>query len=188
MPVTFRGSEAYQVMPWRNGLGVTVELAREDGPGEAGFLWRLSRADVAQDGAFSNFPGIDRTLLLLNGAGLTLAFGDRAVVLDKRYQMARFAGDEATQCALLHGPCKDFNIMVDRARGRAAVTLSEAAFSSHAAPRTLLHVLEGEWALDFDGAGTRMPADSLAVLTGELGKAYAVRGSGVLLRVDIDVL
>jgi len=175
-------------MPWRNGLGTTVELAREDGSGEAGFLWRLSRADVAQSGAFSNFPGIDRTLLLLSGAGFTLAFGGSEMVLDRRYQMARFPGDECTECTLADGPCKDFNIMVDRARAQAAVTLCKAPFTAHAAARTLLHVFDGEWALHFAGAKTEMPEDSLALLTGESGKDYEMRGSGVLLRVDIEVL
>lgn len=175
-------------MPWRNGLGTTVELAREDGFGEAGFLWRLSRADVAQSGAFSNFPGTDRTLLLLSGAGFTLAFGGRKIVLAKRYDIARFPGDERTECTLANGPCKDFNIMVDRTRAKAAVTLCEAPFSASAAARTLLHVFEGEWVLHFAGANTAMPPDSLALLTGETGKKYELRGSGILLRVDIELL
>jgi len=175
-------------MPWRNGLGTTVELAREDGASEAGFLWRLSRADVAQSGAFSNFPGIDRTLLLLSGAGFTLAFGGRKAVLEKRYQMARFPGDEPTECILADGPCKDFNIMVDRTRAKASVTLCEAPLSASAAARTLLHVFEGAWDLHFAGAKTEMPKDSLVLLTGETGTQYELRGSGVLLRVDIELL
>jgi len=175
-------------MPWRNGLGTTVELAREDGFGEAGFLWRISRADVAQSGAFSNFPGIDRTLLLLSGAGFSLGFGGAAVVLTERYQIARFPGDDRTECVLLDGACKDFNIMVERARAQAAVTLCDAPFSGHAAPRTLLHVFEGAWVLDFAGGKTEMPEDSLALLTGEAGQEYEVSGSGVLLRIDIEIL
>lgn len=175
-------------MPWLNGLGTTVELAREDGPGEAGFLWRLSRADVAQSGPFSNFPGVDRTLLLLSGAGFTLAFGGGEVVLDKRYEMARFPGDAPVDCTLRDGPCKDFNIMVDRRRARADVVLYDTAFASHASSRTLLCVFEGEWVLHVDGKKTGMPEDSLALLKGESGETYQVRGNGVLLRINIEFL
>ncbi|MBN8630010.1 MAG: HutD family protein [Rhodobacterales bacterium] len=43
-------------------------------PAEAGFDsfdLRLSIAAVAEDGPFSDFPGIDRRLWLLDGAGVT---------------------------------------------------------------------------------------------------------------------
>jgi environmental stress-induced protein Ves len=186
MPLIIRNTNDYAPMPWRNGLGTTVELAREHGPGEAGFLWRLSRADVVESGPFSNFPGIDRTLLLLSGAGFTLGFRGGEVVLDKRYQIARFPGDERTECRLADGPCKDFNIMVDRTRVKAAVALCDAQFCSQAASRTLLHVFEGEWVLDFDGDKTEMAGDSLVMLTGESGKDYEVRGSGFLLRINVE--
>ncbi len=49
-------------MPWKTGLGHTVEILREDLPGDTGFAWRLSMADVTTDGAFSHFGGYDRTL------------------------------------------------------------------------------------------------------------------------------
>ena len=53
----------YSAMPWRNGLGVTVELLRQDIKNDTGFGWRLSMADVTEDGEFSNFSGYDRTLV-----------------------------------------------------------------------------------------------------------------------------
>ena len=53
-------------MPWKNGGGVTSELARSPQADE--FDWRLSVAEVATDGPFSQFPGIDRLLVLLSGA------------------------------------------------------------------------------------------------------------------------
>lgn len=126
--------------------------------------------------------------MLLSGAGFTLAFGGAEVTLEKPYQMARFAGDEPVECTLRDGACTDFNIMVDRSRARAAVALCEARFSSHAASRTLLHVFVGKWILQFDGAETEMPEDSMALLTGDFGKAYEVRGNGILLRIDIEFL
>jgi len=173
-------------MPWRNGLGTTTELAREDT--ESGFLWRLSRADVTTDGPFSNFPGIDRILLLLSGAGLKLAFSNRALTLNEPYASAEFAGDEPVICTLIDGPCQDFNIMVNRARAAAKVTIARSPFSAHAAARTLLHVLDGAWALQFEGVETALPQDSLVLLKDEAAKKFSASGHGVLLRIDIRVL
>jgi environmental stress-induced protein Ves len=175
-------------MPWRNGQGTTTELARENAASPAGFLWRLSRADVTQDGPFSNFPGIDRTLLLLSGAGLKLEFTNRNVVLNQPYQTARFAGDEPVECTLLNGPCKDFNIMADRTQARATTTIFKTPFSGQSADRTLLHVFEGEWHLNFNGTKTALPQDSLALLHDESGKSYDVTGTGILLQINIELL
>ncbi|MBM3526239.1 MAG: HutD family protein, partial [Alphaproteobacteria bacterium] len=53
-------------MPWKNGLGRTAEIARAPATGEA-FDWRLSIATIAADGAFSVFPGCERTLVPIAG-------------------------------------------------------------------------------------------------------------------------
>ena len=69
---TILGPDTFRAMPWRNGLGTTIELLKQDLPDGDGFAWRLSMADVTTDGEFSNFSGYDRTLLLLDGNGLML--------------------------------------------------------------------------------------------------------------------
>src|SRR5450830_1793080 len=59
--------------PWKNGGGSTTEIAVEP-PGATlhSFEWRLSLASIAHDGPFSHFPGVDRSLALLDGPGLML--------------------------------------------------------------------------------------------------------------------
>lgn len=62
---------------WKNGGGSTTEIAIE--PANASledFDWRISMAVVASDGPFSSFPGIDRTLTVIQGNGLILTVGD----------------------------------------------------------------------------------------------------------------
>ena len=109
-------------MPWRNGLGSTVEIARQELEDGGGFAWRLSMADVTQDGEFSNFSGYDRTLLLLEGNGLTLDCGDTVERLEQHLQAARFRGEAATFASLHDGSIKDFNIMALRRLCSADVT------------------------------------------------------------------
>ena len=69
----------YRPMPWKNGAGRTTEIAAHPaGAALDAFAWRVSIADVERDGPFSRFPGIDRTIVLLDGAGMRLACPDGA--------------------------------------------------------------------------------------------------------------
>lgn len=114
-------------MRWRNGGGSTTEIAVEPAGATLGsaerFLWRLSMAQVEQDGPFSSFPGYDRTLVLLAGRGVQLDFGAAApaVTLGAAMKSCAFAGEWETRCRLLDGPVRDFNVMVDRERAAARV-------------------------------------------------------------------
>lgn len=108
-------------MPWKNGGGVTHELARE-GQGAAGFAVRLSLAEVAEDGPFSRFCGVDRVILLIDGAGFRLRRPDGLeVALDRPGAPFSFHGEDDWACALVDGPTLDLNVMTDRATRRAAV-------------------------------------------------------------------
>ena len=64
-------------MPWRNGGGTTQEVACNPGGSSAAFDWRLSLADVGQDGAFSAFTGYQRILTVLEGRGIELTVDGR---------------------------------------------------------------------------------------------------------------
>lgn len=107
----------YRAMAWKNGQGMTREIARE--PKEGDFLWRLSIAEVAASGDFSLFPGYDRTITLIEGAGMRLAFGEapEKAILD-RFEPFDFSGDWHCRCTLVAGPVRDFNLMVDRSRAQ----------------------------------------------------------------------
>jgi environmental stress-induced protein Ves len=114
-PFTLISRSDYRVMPWRNGQGTTTEIAVA--PGDAGrFRWRLSIADVAVSGPFSDFSGYERVIAVVSGAGMRLAVAGRApVVLTEGSEPYPFSGDAATECVLLDGPIRDFNLMTDRA-------------------------------------------------------------------------
>ena len=59
------------LMPWRNGAGVTREIAREPAQGEH-FAWRLSLASLQGDGPFSSYTGYQRCVALVEGRGFRL--------------------------------------------------------------------------------------------------------------------
>lgn len=71
----------YKCMAWKNGQGLTEEVAVFPPGSDVGsFEWRLSIAHVEGDGAFSEFPGIDRSIALLDGPGLALDLPDGSTV------------------------------------------------------------------------------------------------------------
>ena len=111
---------SYRSMPWKNGGGVTTEIAVfREGAGLVDFDWRISMAHVAQDGPFSAFPGVDRTLCVLAGLGITLAFaGKGEVTLGKMSDPYSFPAEVAVRGKLHGEPIDDFNVMSRRARWR----------------------------------------------------------------------
>ena len=106
----------HRVMPWKNGGGSTTEIAVfPDGAGIGAFDWRVSMAGVAEDGAFSSFPDVERTLAVLTGEGIVLSVEGRAPVrLTPDATPASFPGDVATSATLIDGPILDLNVMTRR--------------------------------------------------------------------------
>jgi hypothetical protein len=117
----------FRRMPWRNGRGTTLELLRSPSEGAA-FDWRISAADVASDGPFSLFPGCERVLVLLEGAGIELVRADGGITrLAQPFDTLRFSGDEPIDSRLVDGPIRDFNAIVDRSRFACEVAVVRAA-------------------------------------------------------------
>lgn len=109
-----------RVMPWKNGGGTTTEIVVfPEGASLRDFDWRISTAHVGQDGPFSSFPGVDRTLAVLSGGGIRLAFADgETVTLDTDSQPFAFGADRAVTGLLAAGPIDDLNVMSRRVRWR----------------------------------------------------------------------
>lgn len=109
-------------MPWKNGGGETREIAAfPPGAGFGGFDWRLSIATIAEDGAFSAFPGIDRTLILLGGKGVALRLDDEAEHVLQPGDHLAFLGEQTVRARLLDGAVQDLNVMTRRGRMAARI-------------------------------------------------------------------
>ncbi len=113
-----------QPVPWRNGGGETREVAAHPpGAGFADFAWRISMATVGQDGPFSDFPGVDRTLAILSGDGIYLSVqGAREIALAPASEPHAFPADVPTSARLIGGPVLDLNVMTRRGRARHRVS------------------------------------------------------------------
>ena len=119
-------------VPWKNGGGTTAEVAvHPPGADFDGFDWRISMADVANDGPFSRFPRIDRTLVLAQGRDLTLTIDGVSHHLAEPGDLLAFPGEAETLGRLGQGPIRDINIMSRRGRfGHRVTRLSAGASRS----------------------------------------------------------
>jgi uncharacterized protein len=106
--------------PWRNGGGQTRELLTWP-PGQTDWQLRISVADIAADGPFSAFPGVQRWFVVLQGGGVQLGAGPARRRLTPDSPPFEFAGEDAPACTLLDGPTRDLNLMLRREAGRAAL-------------------------------------------------------------------
>jgi environmental stress-induced protein Ves len=167
-------------MPWKNGGGVTSEVLSEPGPAGR-FLWRLSIAEVAASGPFSDFPGYERHILLLQGDGFVLRLaGAPPLRLDRRLEPFTFDGGRPVECELLGGPVRDLNLMVAREAGKGGLRVIRIAAGGRIelplAGTVVVHVVEGA----VEVGGVRLaPGDTLRAegAGGEVLALAAVEGS-----------
>jgi environmental stress-induced protein Ves len=129
----------YVSMPWKNGAGTTLEIAR-DPPSPAEFRWRLSLASISASGPFSSYPGYHRSVSLIDGAGFRLVVQGRAPIqLVESGASALFPGDAATNCELIGDPSTDLSLMVREPGGISSVTIEPCDIlrSFNASPHSL---------------------------------------------------
>ena len=116
---TFIAYAELAAKPWKNGGGSTTEIAVfPAGAGFEDFDWRISLATIAHSGAFSVFPGIDRSLALVAGEGVALSMdGERRIVLSAANPLVWFPGEAAVEASVTSSTT-DFNVMTRRSRCR----------------------------------------------------------------------
>ena len=100
---------AYRVRPWRNGQGVTRDIAADDG-------WQLSLADITRSGRFSDFGDSVRHFAIVAGAVILRFAGGRAVACDPSSPVLVFDGGEAPECEVTEGPAQALNLIVQAGR------------------------------------------------------------------------
>ncbi len=115
--ISITSPDQFNTVPWKNGLGETIEVAINNGGTLANFDWRLSMASVVEDGEFSNFEGYTRNLILIDGNGINLQHNDNKIdKLSHLLDMATFDGGFKTVGNLHAGDITDFNIITRTSR------------------------------------------------------------------------
>ncbi|MER2555501.1 MAG: HutD family protein [Thauera sp.] len=144
--------------PWKNGGGVTHEVvASPEGAGHDDFAWRVSLAELREAGAFSSWPGVSRSLMLLEGAPVRLDVDGKQVLLDRRGGLLCFSGS-APVFAWPDGAALDAGVMsrdrLCRQHSR-VLQVSGSSVLVRSAPEAVLLLAEGE-SLVVESAETRV--------------------------------
>ncbi|MBA8839178.1 HutD family protein [Ochrobactrum sp. RH2CCR150] len=192
MAVTLLKAENHRRMPWKNGGGVTVEIAvHPQGASVDDFDWRISMATVASDGPFSVFPGIDRTLSVLEGDGIVLDVEGQESTLTRDSSPLAFAADSHSAARLIGSAITDLNVMtrrthyahrVRRITGSNAAATLDTGITGEA---LLIFCAEGEFALQIDTGLVHLGPHDAAILPAPVTNSVELKGKGDLFLITI---
>ncbi len=173
------------VAPWKNGGGVTREIvAALDADGE--LAWRVSIATIDRPGPFSRLARIDRTIAVLDGAGIVLSGPDGEVQLTPGDLPYRFAGETEIAAALLAGPTRDLNAMTRRGRFRHRMTRLDMAAGDTLGAETEHCVLVLAAPARITVGGVVLEAETGDALVGPMGQdAVWFDQSTLVYRIEI---
>ncbi|WEK04919.1 MAG: HutD family protein [Candidatus Devosia phytovorans] len=168
--------EDLSVTPWKNGGGVTREVASCN-DGDVGLLWRVSIATVSAPGPFSSFSGIDRTIAVLAGKGMDLSTSDHAVTLTSETPPYDFDGETPIHARLTDGDTTDLNAMSRRGhfRHRMLRLTVNPGFTFIGTAQLSFIVLGGPAEIAFDGKVINAgPLDTVADIAQGASLAWGV--------------
>ncbi|MFJ6028053.1 HutD family protein [Pseudarthrobacter sp. NPDC092424] len=177
--------------PWRNGGGVTREIARgvADDGGTAGssaaWDWRVSIAEVGKAGEFSAFPGMERVLTVIDGELFLLTVDGVEHPLEK-FRPFRFSGGAATAGALPTGDVRDLNVITRTGAFKGYTSIIELS-KKRAHP-----LFAGQFGILLQGQAAVSPGaealDRYDAVTGSDAETPEILGRGFLAVVSIDAV
>ena len=192
MDITHFPANEYRRERWKNGLGWTREILRWPEAAGDDWDWRLSIAEVDKDGPFSTFPGVERELVLLSGAGMHLHFEDgESVALNPPHDRHRFAGERVLRSELISGPTQDFNLMWRRNRIEATLLhrplVGPMLFFPEPGVRWAAYLLSGRARFKDQPRPLLLEQGDSALIEPQPGRSHRVimEGGGELLLVRI---
>ncbi len=157
---------SFVAIPWKNGGGITHEALRVPTLGDP-FHWRVSVAQIETAGAFSDFSGYHRVMVLLRGGGIHLSFPDhRREYLHKTGDLVEFDGAMVPNCDLVAGPCVDLNLMVAKIR----YTVKASVQTLHEAQlvKPMAHELSVVFSIDSNVSLNNNVGETLVLNPGDL--------------------
>jgi environmental stress-induced protein Ves len=159
----------FRPMPWKNGLGTTLELATDAAAPGGAWTWRLSIADVPSRAEFSRFDGLDRSLALLEGDGMRLrATGaEQWMSVPSEGPGHAFRGEDALEGEPVGAGVRDINLFFARSawRGAMRVVRGESPALSLRADVAIayLHSTAQPLRVEADGAAITLGPQTLVI-------------------------
>jgi uncharacterized protein len=178
---------AYRRTPWKNGGGVTIDIAGEYYPGAdpagwEGMIWRFGRTRIERPGPFSNLSGYDRILAVVEGRGLVL-HPDGHALLDARepFTAVRFPGEWQIASELTQGPVGVVNLIADRTRCTIDLSFPRAGASASISGARCIVLALDDAILDIGVRPTALRRDFALSFAADTRAELAFRSGGVAL-------
>lgn len=145
MKISLLKNQNYRSMPWKNGRGFTSEIVifpAESTLEKNNFSWRLSSAEVTENGPFSSFPGRERYLAIIEGTGLKLQFENENKLIDQN-SFLQFSGDSKVLSELVHGKIRDLNLIVKKESHQIQFNILNSSMNKSVKGTMIVFVIEG---------------------------------------------
>jgi hypothetical protein len=177
--ITRLDTDRYRRTPWKNGGGVTVDIAFD------GEVWRFSRTPITAAGPFSDYTGYDRLQVLVAGNGLVLETPDGEIDLRRPFRPQRFAGETPIRSRLEAGPVEVVNLLGDRARVSLDLAVMVAGDTQRLGPGLhFAYCPAGHAVLRLSGKNHELAADA-ALRIEEADGALATLAAGRVVRASV---
>jgi len=166
--ITLLAPAQYRRVPWKNGGGVSTDIATDDATG--GEVWRFGRTPIPVPGPFSDYTGYDRVQVLIGGRGLVLDGPAGEIDLRAPFKIVRYRGEVPLVSRLEAGPVEVVNLIGLRARVKVDMQVLEAgkslrlgkglhfAYAPTEAAKVDAHDIPADHCLRIDAAGPTMLA------------------------------
>jgi environmental stress-induced protein Ves len=147
--------EDYRRIPWKNGGGVSVDIAIGENE-----IWRFGRTPITTAGPFSDYTGFDRLQVLVAGRGLVLQTPDGEIDVRRPFQPVRFAGETPIMSRLEAGPVEVVNLIGERSRVKLDLSVLDQGHSRRlGAGIHIAYCPGGRAVLRLDGKDHELQAD-----------------------------
>lgn len=164
--IEFLSPSGFRRTPWKNGGGITVDVADAYRPdsgadGWSGMLWRFGYTRIERNGPFSDLSGYDRVFAVIDGAGVVLR-PKQAPPIDvaRAFEPVRFPGEWAIATELHDGPVGVLNLMADRQAFDIEMAFVRGPGAIHATSGLLLiHAVAADAKLRIGDARHDLPFD-----------------------------
>ncbi|WP_332681027.1 HutD/Ves family protein [Bosea sp. (in: a-proteobacteria)] len=155
----------YGRAPWKNGGGVTIDIAAlyRDGAVAGswnGLVWRLGRTAIVAPAPFSDLSGHDRQQVVVTGRGLVLDTPEGEIDLREPFRPTGYDGGLSIVSRLEDGPVEVVNLIADRNLARVALAVLHEGSALFLQPGThIVYAAAGPIAFEVDGAATPLAHD-----------------------------